>query len=293
MAAPRKPISSRRTTQSDDQQMSASHSRADRRRKIIAIVVIAGLLLSSGGAVVAVIIGSLAGGGSTPATTVAPTPTQPPPALLNFPVAGASADADVACPEPDGSSPRTTSFAAAPPTCLATTPDGAIDPTVDYRAVITTSTGDLTYLLTTSRAPETVNTFVFLARYGFWDGAPFDAVLPLAWAETGTEFSGPPNDGDAGTRPPGFVIASEAPADGTVSTPGMLAMAPSSTGDSQPGRLIVALGDRAAGLPVTTTFFGVLLDGSDTLAALQRAGTDDGRPSQQITINAITVDEES
>jgi len=295
MASPREPFNSRRITPTGGDQHTPSQSRAERRRKVVAIVVVAGLLLSSGGAVVAVVISALAGGDSQPA----PIPTTstvsvPPPVALDLPTAGATAGADAACPEPDGSSARTTSFAGPPPICLATTPDGEIDTSVEYTAIIGTTAGDLTYLLTTARAPQSVNAFVFLARYGFWDGAPIDAIVPLAWAETGARFAGseptPGDPSDAGASlPPGFVIPSEAPTGGMVSTPGMLAMAPTSDDSSEPGRLLIALGDRAAALPEATTFFGVLLDGAPTLAAIQQAGSEDGRPWRQITVTDIEV----
>lgn len=294
MTKPPKRPTSRRVTTADDQSPRRTPTRAERRRKVVAIVVTAGLLLSTGGAVVAVILGSLLGGNDNPTPTVPTTAvTEPPAVALQFPPQGASASEVVTCPEPDGSSPRTTSFGANPPVCLQTTPDGSIDTDVDYLATISTTAGDLTYQLTTAVAPRTVNAFVFLARYGFWDGAPFDTVLPLGWAEAGTEFSDVQTEPNVADRPPGFTIASEAPDQGMVSTPGMLAMVPGAQGVSEPGRLLVALGDRAAGLPVATTFFGVLLDGAATLTALQQAGTQSGRPSQQITITSITVEAES
>lgn len=290
---PKRPMS-RRVTTDDDQSPRRAPTRAERRRKVVAFVAIAGLLLSTGGAVVAVIAGALLGSNESPIATTIPTTavTEPPAVALQFPPQGASAPEVVTCPEPDGSSPRTTSFGATPPVCLQTAPDGSIDTGVDYLATISTTAGDLTYQLTTAVAPQTVNTFVFLARFGFWDGAPFDTILPLGWAESGTEFSDVVTEPNVADRPPGFTIASEAPDEGMVSTPGMLAMVPGAQGVSEPGRLLVALGDRAAGLPVATTFFGVLLDGAATLTALQQAGTQSGRPSQQITITSITVEAE-
>jgi cyclophilin family peptidyl-prolyl cis-trans isomerase len=264
--------------------------RAQRRRKVVATVVVAGLLLSSGGAVVAVVLSSLGGGSSPAPTTSIPTPpttSTADPVVLPLPAVGASADTDLPCPAPDGSSPRTTSFAGPPPLCLPTTPDGSIDTSVNLTAVVTTTAGDLTYLLSTQRAPQTVNSFVFLAGYGYFDDAPFDVITPLAWAEAGTNFIDAPYTAAAG---PGWLVQRESPEQGMVSTPGMLAMATAPDGSSQPGRLLVALGDRAAALPVATTFFGVLLDGTSTLAAIQRSGREDGLPTAAVLIKQITIE---
>jgi cyclophilin family peptidyl-prolyl cis-trans isomerase len=283
----------RGTTSGSNPRHTPEHRRA-RRRQIVVGLVVAALVLSSGGAVVIAIIGSL-GSSSTPSTPTLPnrpTVTSGPPVAVPLPAAGLTATGAVVCPPADGSGARTTSFEGPPPPCLATTADGSIDTGVSYRAVITTSVGDLTYLLTTRATPETVNSFVFLARYGYWDGAPFDTVVPLAWAETGGRFSaGNPTVADPGAAGPGWTVPRESPAQGMVSTPGMLAMAPTASGDSNPGRLVVALGEGAGDLPVPTTFFGVLLDGTATLAAIQRAGSLTGAPSQIVTIERITVEQ--
>jgi peptidyl-prolyl cis-trans isomerase B (cyclophilin B) len=49
-------------------------------------------------------------------------------------------------------------------------PEQVVDDGVDYRAVITTSCGEVTIDLAEHQAPKTVNGFVFLAQQGFFDG---------------------------------------------------------------------------------------------------------------------------
>ncbi len=49
-------------------------------------------------------------------------------------------------------------------------PEQVLDEGKDYRAVIKTSCGTITADLYEDRAPETVNSFVFLAEQGFFDG---------------------------------------------------------------------------------------------------------------------------
>jgi len=285
-----RPHSARQRQQARDQRQqssaqSAAH-KATRRRQIIAGVVVAGLLVSSGGAVIAVALGSLSGD-PTPVTSsvpTRPTVTAGTPAELSFPPAGATATGPLPCPLPDGGSPRTTSFTGPPPQCLATTPSGEVDTSVNYQVTMTTSAGDLTWLLTTASAPDAINSFLFLAGYGYWDGAPFDLITPLSWAEVGGAFTGDTGGGA------GWELAPEAPEGGMISTPGMLAMAVEDNGQALPGRLQIALGEGATSLPLPTTFFGVLLDGSDVLRALQQAGSPGGIPTGEVTVDRIRTE---
>src|SRR5215470_12402694 len=55
--------------------------------------------------------------------------------------------------------------------------DQVIDPAQKYEATIATDRGDIVIALDPSRAPRTVNNFVFLARDGFYDGLTFHRVV--------------------------------------------------------------------------------------------------------------------
>ncbi|MBV9099429.1 MAG: peptidylprolyl isomerase [Candidatus Dormibacteraeota bacterium] len=55
--------------------------------------------------------------------------------------------------------------------------DQVIDASRRYTATITTDRGDIVIALDPSRAPRTVNNFVFLARDGFYDGLTFHRVV--------------------------------------------------------------------------------------------------------------------
>ncbi len=78
-------------------------------------------------------------------------------------------------------------YAAAPPM--------TIDASRGYTAVLHTTRGDLTLRLRPDLAPQSVNSFVFLAREGFYDGCTFHRVLPGFVAQagdpTGTGTGGP------------------------------------------------------------------------------------------------------
>ncbi|TMC48035.1 MAG: peptidylprolyl isomerase [Chloroflexi bacterium] len=56
-------------------------------------------------------------------------------------------------------------------------PEQVIDPSKRYRALITTEKGDIELALDPSRAPKTVNNFVFLAQEGYYDGLSFHRVV--------------------------------------------------------------------------------------------------------------------
>jgi cyclophilin family peptidyl-prolyl cis-trans isomerase len=60
------------------------------------------------------------------------------------------------------------------PGFFAGAPNMCIDPKQDLDATIATSGGDVTVLLQTSRAPQTVNNFVVLALNGYYDGRSFE-----------------------------------------------------------------------------------------------------------------------
>jgi peptidylprolyl isomerase len=81
-------------------------------------------------------------------------------------------------------------------------PVSVIDPARDYVAVITTEKGDITVQLNPQAAPVTVNSFVFLACSGFYDGVTFHRVIPGFVAQGGDPTG-------TGTGGPGYTIPDE------------------------------------------------------------------------------------
>ncbi len=76
----------------------------------------------------------------------------------------------VECPAADGSAPKTQKFSGRPPMC--------IDATKRYVAVMETNNWTITFALDANSAPETVNNFVFLSRYHYYDDVVFHRVIP-------------------------------------------------------------------------------------------------------------------
>ena len=124
-----------------------------RRQRIIAVVIVAVVVLSIVGAVIGSRSSSTTSTATSTTTSVPVSTTNPDlPATGVAPEPAPTGEAltgATPCPAEDGSSPRVTLFAEAPPTC--------IDPTYFYVATIRTTKGDLSVQLNPTRAPATVN----------------------------------------------------------------------------------------------------------------------------------------
>jgi cyclophilin family peptidyl-prolyl cis-trans isomerase len=189
---------------------------------------------------------------------------------------GASLTGPTPCPAEDGSSPRTTLFAEAPPTC--------IDPGFFHIATIATSAGTMTVQLNPELAPQTVNDFVVLARYHFYDGQPVTSITSRQSFTIGLAFTG-----EGADRAPGFAFPGDATAQGTVLTPGALATGGPAGSAGDRGQLLVATYEDAAGIDPGVTAFGFMLSGDEVLRAVDALATQSGLPAAPVTITSITV----
>jgi cyclophilin family peptidyl-prolyl cis-trans isomerase len=86
-------------------------------------------------------------------------------------------------------------------------PEQMLERGVDYGAVIKTSCGNITIDLLEGKAPANVNSFVFLARRGFYDGLIWHRVEPGSLIQTG-DPNGVPGDEPDG---PGYSVPDEYP----------------------------------------------------------------------------------
>jgi cyclophilin family peptidyl-prolyl cis-trans isomerase len=96
-----------------------------------------------------------------------------------------------------------------------------IDTNKTYEAVLHTSEGDVPITLDAKTAPKTVNSFVYLACQGFYNGTTFHRIV-TDFVDQGGD---PKGDGTGG---PGYTIPDEPPANGYQS--GSVAMANSGAG---------------------------------------------------------------
>jgi cyclophilin family peptidyl-prolyl cis-trans isomerase len=140
-------------------------------------------------------------------------------------------------------------------------PEMTLDLNHDYRAVIVTGKGDITVDLYEQRTPITVNSFVFLARQGFYDGVAFHRVLHGFMAQGGD----PTGRGSGG---PGYTFADEALTEATFDRAGLLAMA--NAGPNTNGSQFFITFVPTPHLNGRHTVFGEVIEGFDVLDDLTR-----------------------
>ncbi|HXQ58872.1 MAG TPA: peptidylprolyl isomerase [Acidimicrobiales bacterium] len=178
------------------------------------------------------------------------------------------------CPDPAGTSPQCRKFDAEPPMC--------IDPAKRYTATMDTSKGTMTIALDPVAAPRTVNSFVVLARYHYFDGIVFHRIIP-GFVLQGGDPTG------RGTGGPGYQFADELPKPGRYEL-GSLAMAnagPNTNGS----QFFVISGPDGMRLPPQYSLFGKVVSGLETVTAIDAVGTASGKPSESVTIESVTITE--
>jgi len=177
-------------------------------------------------------------------------------------------------PAPDGSSPQRRNFDAEPPMC--------IDPAKRYTATMVTTKGTMVIALDPAAAPRTVNSFVFLARYHYFDGIVFHRVIP-GFVLQGGDPTG------TGTGGPGYKFADELPAAGRYEL-GSLAMANAGP-DTNGSQFFVISGPDGVRLPPSYSLFGKVVSGLETVAAIDALGSRSGKPTETVTIESLTIAE--
>jgi peptidyl-prolyl cis-trans isomerase B (cyclophilin B) len=162
-------------------------------------------------------------------------------------------------------------------------PVGALDTAKTYRLVVETSCGSFTIELDQESAPETTASLVSLAENGFYDGTTFHRVVPGFVIQGGD----PTGTGAGG---PGYSTV-DVPPVGTTYSLGTVAMAkagnePSGTSGSQ--FFVVTAPD--AGLPPDYAVVGTVVEGMETVTAIEGLGAGDGPPSRPVVIEKVTVE---
>ena len=170
-----------------------------------------------------------------------------------------------------------------PASQYAAPPAMQIDPSKAYTATLETSQGTFVADLFPAEAPATVNSFVFLAREGFFDGTTFHRIIP-GFVIQGGDPTG------TGTGGPGYRFADELDNDLRYEE-GSLAMA--NSGPNTNGcQFFVVDGPQGARLPKAYTIFGKVTQGMDVVHAI--AGVPTGandRPTTPVTIDRVTIAE--
>jgi cyclophilin family peptidyl-prolyl cis-trans isomerase len=170
-------------------------------------------------------------------------------------------------------------------------PPMKIDQKATYTATMVTSCGTIVIELDAKRAPQTVNSFVFLAKQGYFDGQYFHRLDTSIDVIQGGDPSGTGGDG------PGYSIPDELTGKLTY-TPGTLAMANAgaNTGGSQFFIISGPEGTNLDGNP-NYTIFGKVVEGLDVAKKIQAlpildpnaADLSGQRPKQAVYIDKVTI----
>jgi cyclophilin family peptidyl-prolyl cis-trans isomerase len=157
-----------------------------------------------------------------------------------------------------------------------------IDLSKRYSAEMVTSKGTMVFALDALAAPRTVNNFVFLARYHYFDGIVFHRVIP------GFVIQGGDPEG-TGAGGPGYRFEDELPPAGKYQI-GSLAMANAGP-DTNGSQFFVISGPDGVRLPPLYSYFGQQVTGRDVLAAIDKIGSPSGAPREQVTIESVAISE--
>ncbi len=176
------------------------------------------------------------------------------------------------CPPADGSAAQTRRFDGPPPMC--------IDLSKRYSAVMTTTKGSITFALDAISAPRTVNNFVVLARYHYFDDVAFHRIIPGFVVQGGD----PTGSGSGG---PGYRFEDELPSPGRYEI-GSLAMANAGP-DTNGSQFFIISGPQGTQLPPAYALFGKAVTGLDVIAQLEAVGSSSGRPSERVAIVSVEI----
>ena len=244
------------------------------------------------------VIGYLQRDSSEPATTPEPVAadTATDPVAVDPVPDPESTQPDGGCPADDGSSPRTIDFDGPQRMC--------IDPEAGYVAVFDTSEGEMRFELTAADTPLTVNNFVTLARWGYYDGTRLFRTDPSIDIIQG----GSPHTNSASDPGPGYTIPDEPAFDEDPDTgqltgpyryqPGQLVMARSAGRDAAGAQFFLTTGPNASLLDSQGVYvvFGQTdeagLEVARSIIALHEPGGSlGGAPSRDVTVHSVTIEE--
>ena len=204
--------------------------------------------------------------------------------------------AAAACPAVDGSSPRVIDFDGPQPMC--------IDPEARYVATFDTSEGEMRFELTAADTPLTVNNFVTLARWGYYD----DTLLFRTDPSIDIIQGGSPHTNDNRDPGPGYTIPDEPafevdPDTGDLTgpyryQPGQIVMARSAGQNSASAQFFLTTGPNASKLDGQGTYVVFGQTDDPGLAVVQSiiglhepGGSLGGAPSRDVTVHSVTIEE--
>ena len=175
-------------------------------------------------------------------------------------------------------------FAGAPALC--------IDTSVPHTATFDTSRGIIRVALDVTKVPGTVNSFVNLARFGYYDGTLIHRSAP----SIGILQGGSPHTNTAADPGPGYTLWDE----GTAFTyrPGQLVMARRNEPNSAGAQYFFTVNEDAGLLDGQGTYvvFGEVIEGLDVLEGILASHVDQpgnplgGAPDPPVVVNSLSIE---
>ncbi len=287
----------RRERERKEQRRRQTFAFARRAAIALAVVLVAGIIIST-----------VFGGDDEPSPTTAlafdsddTSPTTDPDAATTTSsqatttTASTPTTADV---DSEGLTPEYLAFRALPTACGATAPD-PVTPmefstaedqglSADDTVVVTmeTSCGTVVMELDPALAPESVNSFVFLARQGYFDGVVSHRIVPGFVVQAGDPTA-------TGRGGPGYDVVDEFPDEGFAYDRGVVAMAKTPAPNTTGSQFFIAFA--STGLSNEFNALGRVVEGLDVLDAIEAIPIDPAdpqgqRPAEALYIEDVTVE---
>ena len=155
------------------------------------------------------------------------------------------------------------------------------DPAKTYLVRMATNKGDVVIKFRPDVAPMHVTSFIYLTRMGFYDGLNFHRVITNFMAQGGCPLG-------TGTGSPGYQFNGEYSPAVTHNRPGLLSMA--NAGPGTDGSQFFLTFVPTKWLDGKHTIFGEVVEGMDTLKALEAKGSQSGQTSERLFMTRLTVE---
>ncbi|MET0578053.1 MAG: peptidylprolyl isomerase [Ilumatobacteraceae bacterium] len=274
----------KRERQKANRQLKYEQQAKEQQRRKLTRTIVIGVAAVVGVLALVLFLALVVGGDDdedTPATTTTVPSTTP---VSSTP--GTATDASVAPPSivpfTYGDGPCPPAEVTEPVKDFASAPEECIDPAATYTARFVTSMGDIVVALDAAEVPGTVNNFVTLAQYGYYD----DTLIFRTDPSIGILQGG----GENNTQSPGYDIPDEGT--GFTYRPGQLVMARTSQPNSAGGQWFFTVTDAAAALDAQGTYvvFGEVTEGleiTEQMLALAPASGD--TPTETITVERVEI----
>lgn len=248
-------------------------------------------IVGSAAAVVAIAVGAyflVSSGSGTKPAAAASTPSATPTSTPKPSIPPATPLAIVPTGPPAVAPASHCTYTPSPPTARKVgIPSATPDSKATYQATIATNRGNVVIDLLNSRAPCTVNSFVYLARHGFFNNTPCPRLVTSGIYVL--QCGDPTGTGSGG---PGYKFSNENTKGATYEA-ATLAMANSGGTDTNGSQFFIVYAHSV--LPASYTPFGVVVQGLDIVRNIAAAGgansspAGGGEPNEKVTIESVKI----